>query len=69
MVYFAVALNYGVFRRKQFNNTMAYIMFYDMGATSTTATIVGKSVITKNTENSQQIYILTSNYDEKKVFW
>lgn len=38
----SVALNYGVFRRKMFNSTMQYYMFYDMGATSTTATIVGK---------------------------
>jgi hypothetical protein len=30
-----------VFRRKEFNGTMQYYMFYDMGATSTTATIVG----------------------------
>lgn len=37
----AVALNFGVFRRKEFNGTMQYYMFYDMGATSTTATIVG----------------------------
>lgn len=36
-----VALNYGVFRRKEFNGTVQYYMFYDMGATSTTATIVG----------------------------
>lgn len=40
----AVALNYGVFRRKEFNGTMQYYMFYDMGATSTTATIVGYHV-------------------------
>ncbi|XP_035828013.1 hypoxia up-regulated protein 1 [Aplysia californica] len=41
----AVALNYGVFRRKNFNSTMQYYMFYDMGATSTTATIVGYNVV------------------------
>ncbi|XP_071176738.1 hypoxia up-regulated protein 1-like isoform X4 [Mytilus edulis] len=40
----AVALNYGVFRRKEFNGTVQYYMFYDMGATSTTATIVGYQV-------------------------
>ena len=37
-----VALNYGVFRRKDFNTTHKYYMFYDMGAHSTTATVVGK---------------------------
>lgn len=38
---FAAALNYGVFRRNDINATATYIMFYDMGATSTVATIVG----------------------------
>ena len=42
---FSVALNYGVFRRKQFSNQTQYFMFYDMGATSTTATVVGKHYI------------------------
>lgn len=56
----AVALNYGVFRRKQFNNSMTYIMFYDMGATSTTATIVGYQVVkmkegTRMVENPQLV--------------
>ncbi|KAK3107370.1 hypothetical protein FSP39_012931 [Pinctada imbricata] len=41
----AVALNFGVFRRKQFNATMQYYMFYDAGATSTTATIVGYHIV------------------------
>lgn len=36
----AVALNYGVFRRTEFNETAQHIMFYDMGATGTTASIV-----------------------------
>uniref|UniRef100_A0A670Y5F4 Hypoxia up-regulated protein 1 n=1 Tax=Pseudonaja textilis TaxID=8673 RepID=A0A670Y5F4_PSETE len=36
----AVALNYGVFRRKDINATAQNIMFYDMGAGSTTCTIV-----------------------------
>lgn len=56
----AVALNYGVFRRKQFNSSMTYIMFYDMGATSTTATIVGYQVVkmkegTRMVENPQLV--------------
>jgi hypoxia up-regulated 1 len=36
----AVALNYGVFRRAEFNGTATSVMFYDVGASSTTATIV-----------------------------
>ncbi|OQV24354.1 Hypoxia up-regulated protein 1 [Hypsibius exemplaris] len=40
----AAALNYGVFRRKEMNATMQYIMLYDMGSTSTTATIIGYHV-------------------------
>jgi hypoxia up-regulated 1 len=39
----AVALNYGIFRRKEFNNTAVQYMFVDMGASSTTATVVCKS--------------------------
>ena len=38
--YTAVGLNYGIFRRKEINDTAHYIMFYDMGASSTTATVV-----------------------------
>ena len=39
----AVALNYGIFRSATFNSTVKHIMFYDMGASHTTATIVGYS--------------------------
>ncbi|XP_028128595.2 hypoxia up-regulated protein 1 [Diabrotica virgifera virgifera] len=47
--YTAVALNYGIFRSKTFNDTAQYIMFYDMGASSTTATLVSyQSVKTKD---------------------
>lgn len=35
----AVAINYGVFRAKSFNETATNILFYDMGATSTVATV------------------------------
>ncbi|KAK2176539.1 hypothetical protein NP493_657g01042 [Ridgeia piscesae] len=45
----AVVLNYGVFRRKSFNSTPVHYMFFDMGASSTTATIVSYQVVkTKN---------------------
>jgi hypoxia up-regulated 1 len=40
-----VALNYGVFRRKNFSNQTQYYMFYDMGSTSTVATVVGYQVV------------------------
>ncbi|CAF1019934.1 unnamed protein product [Adineta steineri] len=35
----AVALNYGIFRRKDFNATGSTYLFYDMGSQSTTCTI------------------------------
>ncbi len=36
----AAALNYGVFRRKEINETRQTMLIYDMGASKTTATIV-----------------------------
>jgi len=39
----AVALNYGIFRAASFNATVKHIMFYDMGASHTTVTVVGYS--------------------------
>jgi len=39
---FAVALNYGVFRHKVFNSTALNYMFFDIGASGTTATVVGQ---------------------------
>ena len=41
-LFLIVALNYGLFRQASFNTTPLYIMFYDMGALSTMATIAGK---------------------------
>ncbi len=35
----AVALNYGMFRRKEINGTAKHLMFYDMGAQDTTVTV------------------------------
>ena len=43
--YTAVALNYGIFQRKNFNETAQYYMFYDMGASKTTATIVSYQLV------------------------
>lgn len=43
--YSAVALNYGIFQRKNINETAHYVMFYDMGASKTTATIVSYQLV------------------------
>lgn len=40
-----MALNYGIFRSKDFNDTTQYILFYDMGASSTTASIVAYQMV------------------------
>ena len=40
-----VALNYGVFRRNDFNSTVHNVMFFDMGAGSTTVSIVGYQIV------------------------
>ncbi|XP_038635125.1 hypoxia up-regulated protein 1 isoform X1 [Scyliorhinus canicula] len=60
----AVALNYGVFRRKDINATAQNVMFYDMGSSSTTATIV--TYITTKTKDSgtqPQLQILGIGFD------
>ena len=58
----AVALNYGMFRRKEINGTARNLMFYDMGAQDTTVSIVSFQVIkTKErgfTESHPQAQIL-----------
>ena len=46
----AVALNYGIFRRKDFNATGSTYLFYDMGSQSTVCTIATFNVI-KSKEN------------------
>ena len=65
--YSAVALNYGIFHRKEINDTAHYIMFYDMGASSTSATIVEyQNVKTKErgfVETHPQVTILGVGYD------
>ncbi|CAG5099845.1 Similar to hyou1: Hypoxia up-regulated protein 1 (Danio rerio) [Cotesia congregata] len=65
--YTAVALNYGIFHRKEINDTAHYIMFYDMGASSTTATIVSyQNVKTKDrgfVETSPQVSVFGVGYD------
>lgn len=65
--YTAVALNYGIFRRKDFNETAQYVMFYDMGASKTTATIVSyQNIKTKErgyVETNPLLTILGVGYD------
>ncbi|XP_014286232.1 hypoxia up-regulated protein 1 isoform X2 [Halyomorpha halys] len=65
--YTAVALNYGIFRRKDFNESAQYIMLYDMGASSTTATIVSYQVVKLKekgyVESHPQLSILGVGYD------
>lgn len=61
-----VALNYGIFRRKDFNETAQYMMFYDMGAASTTATIVGYQLVKVKdrgiTETHPQVSVIGVGY-------
>ncbi|XP_069470494.1 hypoxia up-regulated protein 1 isoform X2 [Ambystoma mexicanum] len=60
----AVALNYGVFRRKDINATAQNIMFYDMGAGSTTCTIVTYNTVkTKESGTQPQLQIRGVGFD------
>ncbi|XP_066245009.1 hypoxia up-regulated protein 1 [Euwallacea similis] len=65
--YTAVALNYGIFRTKTFNETAQYVLFYDMGASSTTATLVSyQNIKTKErgfVETHPQVSVLGVGYD------
>ncbi|XP_060751773.1 hypoxia up-regulated protein 1 isoform X1 [Tachysurus vachellii] len=60
----AVALNYGLFRRKDINSTAQNVMFYDMGSGSTTATIVTyQTVKTKEAGTQPQLQIRGVGFD------
>lgn len=60
----AVALNYGVFRRKDINSTAQSIMFYDMGSSSTTCTIVTyQTTKTKESGIQPQLQIRGVGFD------
>ncbi|XP_048872168.1 hypoxia up-regulated protein 1 [Brienomyrus brachyistius] len=60
----AVALNYGVFRRKDINSTAQNVMFYDMGSSSTVATIVTyQTVKTKDYGTQPQLQIRGVGFD------
>lgn len=43
--YTAVALNYGIFRRNEINETAQYFVFYDMGAYKTSAAVVSYQLV------------------------
>jgi len=63
----AAALDYGIFRRNDFNETAQNILFYDMGASSTVATIASYQIAkTKErgfTENHPQVTVAGLGYD------
>uniref|UniRef100_A0A3Q0SN27 Hypoxia up-regulated protein 1 n=1 Tax=Amphilophus citrinellus TaxID=61819 RepID=A0A3Q0SN27_AMPCI len=60
----AVALNYGVFRRKDIDGTAKNVLFYDMGSGSTTATIVTyQTVKTKESGTQPQLQIRGVGFD------
>jgi hypoxia up-regulated 1 len=63
----AVAINYGVFRTKEFNETARNILFYDMGASSTVASVVSYQLTTdkksKSKEQYPQLAIKGTGYD------
>ncbi|XP_077106070.1 hypoxia up-regulated protein 1 isoform X1 [Ranitomeya variabilis] len=60
----AVALNYGVFRRKDINATAQSIMFYDMGSRSTACTIVTyQTTKTKESGIQPQLQIRGVGFD------
>ncbi|XP_011349400.1 hypoxia up-regulated protein 1 isoform X2 [Ooceraea biroi] len=60
--YTAIALNYAVFGRTEINDSARYVMFYDMGAGSTTVTVVSyQNVKTKErgfVETNPQVSVL-----------
>lgn len=63
--YTAVALNYGIFRRKEINETAQYFVFYDMGAYKTSATVVSYQLVKdkQTRENLPVIQVLGVGYD------
>ncbi|CAG0915624.1 unnamed protein product [Notodromas monacha] len=63
----AAALNYGIFRRKEFTETPQRILFFDMGASSTVATVASYQIAkTKErgfVETNPQVSIIGIGYD------
>lgn len=63
--YSAVALNYGIFRRKEMNETAQYFIFYDMGAYKTSAAVVSYQLVKDKAtrETNPVIQVLGVGYD------
>ncbi|XP_037041018.1 hypoxia up-regulated protein 1 isoform X2 [Bradysia coprophila] len=63
--YSAVALNYGIFRRKEMNETAQYFVFYDMGAYKTSAAVVSYQLVKDKAtrETNPVIQVLGVGYD------
>jgi len=61
----SVALNYGMFRRKEVLNGTQYFVFYDMGAMATTATLVEYSAYKEKgqRETIPQLRVIGTGYD------
>uniref|UniRef100_H2YJQ0 Hypoxia up-regulated protein 1 n=1 Tax=Ciona savignyi TaxID=51511 RepID=H2YJQ0_CIOSA len=59
----AAALNYGVFRRHDINTTATYMMFYDMGSSSTTATVISYQVVKVNGIADPQVSVKGVGFD------
>ncbi|XP_055691998.1 hypoxia up-regulated protein 1 [Lutzomyia longipalpis] len=63
--YTAVGLNYGVFRKKEINETAQYYIFYDMGAYKTSAAVVSFQLVKDKAtrETNPVISVLGVGYD------
>jgi len=59
----AAALNYGVFRRNDINQTASYLMLYDMGATSTIASIISYQLVKVNGVTEPQLSVKGVGFD------
>lgn len=63
--YTAVALNYGIFQRKEINENAQYFIFYDMGASHTTASVVSYQMVKDKVtrETNPVVQVLGVGYD------
>nr|CAB3255112.1 hypoxia up-regulated protein 1-like [Phallusia mammillata] len=61
----AAALNYGVFRRHDINSTASYILFYDMGASSTVASVMAYQVLKVNGITDPQLSVKGIGHDRE----
>ncbi|XP_055321556.1 hypoxia up-regulated protein 1 [Sitodiplosis mosellana] len=63
--YTAVALNYGIFSRKEINDKAQYFVFYDMGAYHTTASVVSYQLVKDKAtrETNPVVQVIGVGYD------